>query len=784
MKRLLPALLAGAVGLLAPACARESAPELPPLPVAVDPARVSFEEDVRPVLDRRCAVCHGCYDAPCQLLLTSPAGLERGASKDAVYDSSRLLAADPTRLLVDEKTVEGWRERGFFSVLEGSAPGAGDSLLLRMLALGRAHAFAPDERLPESLSLDISRSLTCPTLDEFDDYASEQPLGGMPYAMAPLSDAELGVLSGWAARGEPPTDAPPALPASAATQVAQWESFLNGESLKQRITARYLYEHWFLAHLYFEDLPEGPFFRIVRSATPPGTAIDEIATRRPYDDPGTWRFWYRLQPIEATIVHKTHIVYPLSADRGRRLQQLFVAADWEPTRLPGYETEEAANPFVTFDQIPARSRYQFLLDDARFFVMNFIRGDVCRGQIATDVIEDRFFAAFVAPEHDLSVTDPTFLERTKSLLSLPAEHGSTDIGLRSIFFQYDRKQQRFLDVQAAAYDAADPERRGPALDWVWDGDGRNPNALLTIFRHHDNATVVRGFVGAIPETAWVIDYPIFERIYYDLVAGFDVFGNVGHQVATRLYMDHLRMQGEDIFLAFLPAERRKEIQASWYRGADLDRHHLAVNRIRSGGHGTRIPFRSEDPKSELLEMLLARNGTVAGPPDRLNRCAAPPCDRPGASALERRAERALQPLAGVPAPWVQWLPELAFLRVGADGGYAVYTLLKDAAHTNVAFMFGEEKRREPEKDTLTVARGYLGSYPNFVFDVEASEIEAFAAALAALGTEAHFEAVAARYGVRRTSPRFWPIVDWIHEDFRRREPTEAGIFDLARYGNY
>jgi len=31
---------------------------------------------------------------------------------------------------------------------------------------------------------------------------------------------------------------------------------------------------------------------------------------------------------------------------------------------------------------------------------------------------------------------------------------------------------------------------------VWDGDGVNRNALLTVFRNFDNATVVKGFAGA------------------------------------------------------------------------------------------------------------------------------------------------------------------------------------------------------------------------------------------------------------------------------------------------
>jgi len=36
---------------------------------------------------------------------------------------------------------------------------------------------------------------------------------------------------------------------------------------------------------------------------------------------------------------------------------------------------------------------------------------------------------------------------------------------------------------------------------------------------------------------WVVDYPLLERIYYALVAGFDVYGTAGHQLALRLYMD-------------------------------------------------------------------------------------------------------------------------------------------------------------------------------------------------------------------------------------------------------
>jgi len=769
---------------MAPACTHAPPPLLPPLPEAQAPARISYREQVQPVLERRCVVCHGCYDAPCQLLLSSPEGLERGASKEVVYNADRLLAAHPTRLFVDAKTTAEWRERGFFAV--SATPDAQHSaaLLLLMLQLGHAHPFPPGEKLPEPVSLDINRALTCPQTSEFSAYAQEHPLGGMPYGMAPLSDAELGTLAAWVAQGGPPPAAPQ-LPAAVTQQVDRWEGFLNGDSLKQRITARYLYEHWFVAHLYFGDLPRGPFFRVVRSTTPPGVPIDEIATRRPYDPPGVERFWYRLRPIEETIVHKTHIIYPLSAAKMRRLSDLFLETDWSPTQLPGYDVDESSNPFISFEQIPARSRYQYLLDDAQYFVMTFIRGPVCRGQVAVDVIEDQFWVSFLDPDHDLSVIDPNFLQQAKEYLNLPAEHLSRLVP-GEFWFQYDREQRRYLDLRERYYNAIDPRNLGPTLEWIWNGDGHNRNAQLTVFRHFDNATVVRGFLGATPKTAWVIDFPIFERIYYNLVAGYDVYGNVTHQAATRLYMDHLRMQAENLFLNFLPSDRREAIRASWYVGATHTLDYAVADRLHALAHGTQIRFKSTDVQAEFLHMILARNATVSGPPDLLNRCTAAPCDRRGASAVERRAARALQPLTGLRGPWVEHLPEVAFLRVrSADGdaGDAIYTLVHNRAHTNVAFMFGEAARLVPADDTLTVTPGYLGSYPNFLFDIPVGEIAAFANTLAAVQNDADFETLAARWGVRRTSPRLWPTVDWIHADFQRREPTEFGLFDLNRLNN-
>ena len=148
-----------------------------------------------------------------------------------------------------------------------------------------------------------------------------------------------------------------------------------------------------------------------------------IATVRPNDDQGG-AFHYRLRKVDSTIVHKTHMAYPLDDERMARFEALFLAPGWDVSELPDYSRQNAINPFATFAAIPARARYQLLLDSSEFFVRNFIRGPVCAGQIATNVIEDQFFVVFLDPDADLSVTDPAYLaEIQPHLVLVPEEEG-------------------------------------------------------------------------------------------------------------------------------------------------------------------------------------------------------------------------------------------------------------------------------------------------------------------------------------------------------------------------
>ena len=400
------------VGSLFLACARTPKPALPEPPPALPagPA-VSYESDVKPVLERRCVVCHGCYDAPCQLLLSSYEGITRGASKNAVYDSSRLETAPPTRLFVDASSTAEWRERGFHAVVEeqmgAGAGGWSSALLERMIALGHSHPLPANEKLPKSVFLDIQRPLHCATREEFDDYAANNPWGGMPYGIAPLSDEEFLTLERWLSQGAPGPPPAAALPPDLEVRVHTWETFFNGSSNKEKLAARYLYEHLFAAHLYFEDGTPGHYFELVRSRTAPGKPIDVIATARPYDDPGDRRSTIGCaRSRERSFTKRTSSIR--SAPSGWR-----VTAPSSSIRIGTWRrcppTRKRLPPIPSSPSPPYRHArvISSCSTTHSYFVMTFIRGPVCRGQIAVDVIDDRFWVSFLDPNYDLSITDPT-----------------------------------------------------------------------------------------------------------------------------------------------------------------------------------------------------------------------------------------------------------------------------------------------------------------------------------------------------------------------------------------
>ena len=316
---------------------------------------IDYWTQAKPILDNRCSVCHACYDAPCQLTTSSIEGIIRGGSKQKVYRQSRLKPAPPSRLFEDAQSLEDWRNKGFYPVLNEHANIAEAnreaSLIYNMLELKKHNSLPDDKLLSSRFDLSLNRKNMCPTAEEFPQYASSNPLAGMPYGLPGLKPKERSTLMRWVEEGGRYTPRA-ALSQKYRQRIDRWEAYFNGDSDRKQLASRYMYEHLFIAHLYFDDLLEDGqqpiFFKLVRSSTPPGEPINIIASRRPYDAPGVDRVYYRLQQEPASIVAKTHMPYALSENRMQRWKSLFDDVEFSVNELPGYEQQRSSNPFLTF----------------------------------------------------------------------------------------------------------------------------------------------------------------------------------------------------------------------------------------------------------------------------------------------------------------------------------------------------------------------------------------------------------------------------------------------------
>jgi hypothetical protein len=734
-----------------------------------------YSQQIKPILDNRCVVCHGCNDAPCQLKLSSPEGVDRGYSSQRFYDSARLKAAMPTRLFEDAQSTQEWRAKGFSSVLnerqQSEEANLLSGLLSRAINLKRENPLPQSDILSAEYNFSLNRAALCPGIENFTRFADDHPGWGMPFGLPELNNAEYDKMERWLATGAKMTHPAP-LSDAQQQMVESWESFLNQNSNKHRLMSRYVYEHLFLEHLYFDEPVDGTFFSLVRSSTPTGQAVERIATRRPYDDPGVETVYYRLVREKATILDKTHIPYRMDKARIKRWQALFIDADYEIETLPGYAVESTANPFITYQDVPVITRNQFLLDDAQVFIMGFIKGSVCRGQVALSVIEDRFWVFFIDPAAIDEKLSEEFYKAQANHLRMPDEQDSS----ASIFSwsKYAKLQKEYFKAKTIAIDAlVEKDANLLNLKVIWDGKGRNTNATLTVFRHFDNASVVQGLIGKPPKTAWIIDYAEFERIHYLLVAGFDPFGNLSHQLMTRLYMDFLRIEGEFNFVAFLPPENRLEVLNYWYRDADQVIQKYVKEMPGDAFFPSGINYQTTRYKLELYQQLQQHLSAVI--PHRYDLSVS------GASETDLLA---LEQLGDISGKVTSFLPEVVFIRLtDAKAGEHFYTLIHNRGFANVTSVFSDKKYRLPEEDDLSIVNGFIGSYPNVFWDVRSHQLNDLVRRVGMLSSEADYKELLDHYGVRRTSDQFWAFSDRIHQEYRNMTALDAGLFDYNRFEN-
>lgn len=775
-------LLTVAISLLIAGC---SAPVPEPVYVEARHQQIDYLADVKPILDKRCVSCHSCYNSPCQAKFSSFEGIDRGGSKDLVYDATRLNAIDPTRLFVDAKNTQQWREKGFFSLTESLDTNVSynDSIMIHMLKDKMEHPELVGEYDPEH------DELICPrNAKEMGTYLKDKPNHGMPYGFPALKDGEYNTLAQWLQQGAKGPSAHQqkmisSPSAEAAAEIEKWEAFLNTPDAKHVMTARYLYEHYFLAHLNFKAAPS-EFYTLVRSTTAAPEAIDVIPTLRPFDDPGRKSFYYRFERIHSTIVHKTHMVVEFDDAELARVNELFIKPEWaERPHLVGYETKMSANPFVAFFQIPVRSRYQFLLDHNHYIVRTFIRGPVCRGQMALNVIHDHFWVMFQDPDYDLSIQQPGFLLLQSDNLSMPIE--TTDKSVWKAFSDaYRNRYEAYFDVKQALYDRTYPD--GLGIEAIWKGNTAEDAPLLTVYRHFDSASVHRGVIGELPRTMWVIDYPQFERIYYALVAGYDVYGNLAHQTNIRRYMDFLRIEGEINFLSYMPKEKRPEMLKSWYIG-DKGIQNEEPGLIK---RGTKVIYKTAYPKSEFVEMVVNDHilkSTGIGF-DKVNyyKAGEKPPKMPTVfntiDDISQGARSLTAPGTGFLKTVVDRGANVMHLRViMPEGEERVFSLVVNRWHDNVNSLFSEEKRLDSSKDTLDIIPGSIGSYPNIFGVVHYQDLPDFFDLVANFEENQLYLDKLKKYFINRSDERFWGTYDWFQNHFNKAEPLEAGLYDLNRY---
>ncbi len=714
---------------------------------------------VKPLLDKRCVSCHSCYTAPCQLNLAHIEGIRRGATKNLLYDGTRITAAEPTRLFIDAHSALDWLQKKDFFPVARMDPGR-PSLTEELITQRMIHK-GPVGRPSHG-------SHECPADGkELLDYQKKFPNSGMPYGFPPLTTQEALIIQSWLEFGYPKLTAARQQQLSQSQNVValkRWEQLWNQPDPKHRLVARYIYEHLFLGHVRLPELP-GEFFRMVRSRSKAPEPIDVIATTWPFDDPGVTPFYYRLQKVEETLTLKNHLIYPLNQETWQRWQEIFFEDPWglEAKDYPSYENKVAANPFLAFQAIPAESRYRFLLDNSLFFVSAFIKGPVCEGPIAVNVIDEHFHIMFLAPREDLAQQSPGYLERAAQDLTLPAEGRNNP--LSSLYVKYKAAQLDFVEQRQKLFAQSFP--KGLELNDIWDGDDHNPQAILTVFRHFDNASVSTGALGRTPKTIWVMDYPIFERMYYLLVAGFDVFGNVFHQSATRMYMDNLRVESEDLFLSFLPKKTRTNLRKHWYRGLAAQELMKYLNPYGGVPASSLIPYYTADPKQEFLQYVLKErfNARVRGQ----------------SPSLPSR-DKVLEQLADQAGAHFEILPDFSLLLV--EGQYdRLYSLIHHKEHLNVSFMFGEDGRRVPEEDRLEVLPGVYGAFPNFFVKVRDDQLGTFVSDTLQLRTKdpKRLKEWISRYGISRQNPEFWRYFDRVQALTDQAKKEQSGILDLSKY---
>ncbi len=737
-----------------------------------------YLSEVQPILNKRCVVCHTCTDAPCQLHLDSYQGIRRGATYADL--GSSILYSEPTRDK-DASTIGEWRSKNFFPVIPDPAdtsattngmPSLSDSdasLLYRIVELGHQSNKTGFPLAPIIEHREKSR--TCaPNTAAFEAYAKQYPFAGMPYGLPGLDSPQLNTLKQWIDQGAPT----PSLfhtnfltNSTVPEQIYEWEQTFNRNG-KSRLMARYIFEHVFSAHIHFKGTPNEEWYELVRSSTPSPDPVKEVVTPRPYDTPGDKTVYYRFKRFARSISRPGHIPWEIDNDFLKHYQDLFLRTPWnvstspdnaeiESIQDPGYHS---INPFKNFKQIPAKIRYQFLLENSQVIANAMIRGPACSGRIATNAIRDHFWVFFLQPDADVTVLNP-------------------DIGVAEWTPLSELDLKAFVEPSLKYTHAMQKLKpKGFGLNDLWNGNKTDPDALLTIFRHGTNASVHKGLIGGKPPTLWVLNYSNFERIYYNLVADFEPWGSSAHKASTWNYMSRHRSEAEERFISFLPESHRKSVRFQWTQGLGSAMN-LSQSQL-SKGIKTQVVLKDDkNPAESLLALMLQQysehqinpnNQTPNWITQSNNRRTPITTIADWEIAIVQLANRGELAVA-------RYLPDVTYIRIKDQ----VFTILNHRFYKFNNILALEKLAYEPHKNRIFVLRGLIGDRPEYFADLNETQLNSFVKELEGVSLFNDWVRFKNKYFVRRNNPKVWQMSDWYMDWLTAHQFLDAGVIDLREY---
>jgi hypothetical protein len=378
-------------------------------------------------------------------------------------------------------------------------------------------------------------------------------------------------------------------------------------------------------------------------------------------------------------------------------------------------------------------------------------------------VKDQFWVFFLDPAHDPSVQEP--------LLGLATPAMLMD---RSVF-----GNAAYLNAFAKTKARLAP--KGWSLDAIWDGDGDNRNAWLTVLRHETNVSVLKGARGGMPRSLWLVSYAGFERMYYDTVAGFAYWEGDRKKLETLVFFNFLRQAFEDHFLLLLPEHYRRNIRYRWTQGIG----EIALYAVPFSGvaQPSRIAVTGEEPLVEIAALIAKRLGPgISGLPDPLNPRHKPDVELSAPMQSFDDFERAVSTMTAVDhRPFVRFLPSVTVLRLNHDGKRRIYSLIANRVYASQYTLLFQNGQAMPSLDTMSVYRTLVNGFPNLFVDLDLTRAPGFLHDLSAVRNEDDWRRLESRYAILRNSEQFWPFYDWLNDWNFSNRGDEAGWLDLIYY---